>query len=87
MPDQPTPSVGRVVHYVPTSAERDQIKAGGGNPLRPGEPVKADIVAVFGPSGVANLRLTVDGPPHCDLWVTSVYHGTGERTWSYPPRA
>lgn len=75
------PTLGRIVHYVPTAEERGQLNASGNN----SEVLPAIIVGVWTPETV-NLKVFTDGNGP-DIWATSVVYGEGERTWSWPPRA
>jgi hypothetical protein len=74
----PPPSVGRVVLYHPTEAEREG--RGGG------ETYPALVTRVWSPTCV-NLHVLADAGPA--FFVTSVEQARGrapQRAWSWPPR-
>lgn len=76
------PSIGRVVHVKYLDGTRFPNNAA---------VAKADVTAYFG-GDMINARVTVDGPPEKDMWVTSIYKdGTqpAQHTglvWFWPPR-
>ncbi len=73
------PTVGRIVHYHPTEAEKQQI--GGGN--TDADPLPAVIVRVWSDTCI-NLKVLTDGPN--DLWITSAMLDGGAHTWEWPVR-
>lgn len=80
-PVEPLPTVGRIVHYTPQADPRGERNKG--------QPYAAVITHVWGPE-VVNLHVFNDGS--FPLWdsdanrPTSVQRGTGQGTWSWPPR-
>jgi hypothetical protein len=90
-PAPQNPSIGRIVHYIPTEDERRDIAESDANAVQVGEPVCAIVVAVWPPSNVVNLRAIVDGAPEADFWVGTVMHESemvegAEGFWRWPPR-
>lgn len=73
------PTIGRVVNYHTTDAQRIRMKHN--NNCNVSELLPAIIVAVWGPY-IVNLKVLLDGEG--DLWATSVQEGTGEGQWEWP---
>ena len=88
------PSLGRIVHYRLSAgdvAEIDRMSpqrdADGRylrNPAREGDVYPAQVTAVFGTGGTANLVVQLDGP--AQHWATSRQPGDGDGQWFWPPR-
>jgi|GEM_PF-2591695 len=77
------PTIGRIVIYNTTEAERKILKNQGCNEQTQ---LPALIVSVWGdqPGSAVNLRVTVDGPNPSDFWKTSLSHGTANEAGVYP---
>jgi hypothetical protein len=74
------PTIGRIVIYKTTEADRKQFYDAHGN----GESVKelpAIIVNVWSDTCV-NLKVLGDAP--IDVWRTSMNQGDGEGNWNWP---
>lgn len=73
------PTIGRIVLYNTTEADREYFKDLHGNQA---EQLPAIIVAVWGDACV-NLKVLCDA--ECpDLWKTSAQLGTHEGSWEWP---
>lgn len=93
MPENPQPTVGRIVHYVLNEAEAELLRAAHEpaigrtlNTPRAGQPYPAMVTAVFGPATV-NLVVRLDGA--AEWWATSRLLADDEHTagrWHWPPR-
>ena len=74
------PTIGRIVHYNTTEADRKYFQVDRGNESKQ---LPAIVVAVWSDTTV---NLKVIGDARSDLWKTSVTLGTGEGTWEWPAR-
>lgn len=86
---QPTPSIGRIVHYRLQESELPVIRGYGGNPVNAGDVFPAIIVKVWGdkPESAVQLKVMLDGPR--DFWRTSAAcdpQGKANGAWFWPPR-
>ena len=92
-----TPTIGRIVHYVLSAQDAQQIeaarKASGtfGNHVQEGTLTTAVIVAVW-PGDLCNLKVLLDGPD--TFWALSRPRHSEEVKspcpafyWTFPPRA
>jgi len=77
---QPTPAIGRIVHY-----GRTGFVGHVGNRVEPGDTFPAVIVRVWDESTVTvNLQVLMDGAD--TLWATSRAEGVEAGTWAWPGR-
>lgn len=72
-----TPTVGRIINYVPTKKEKDKWKID--------DFIPAIIVKVWA-SDMVSLRLFPDAPPSPEEYITSVELSPlkAERSWHWP---
>lgn len=72
-----TPTIGRIVHYIPSEKEKKiMAKTGNKSDLLP-----AIITAVWSDDCV-NLKVICDGTQN--MWITSAQKGTDENNWHWP---
>lgn len=76
------PTIGRIVVYNTTEAERNALRLLGCNAS---DELPAVIVAVWGdtPQSAINVKVMVDGN-HPDLWKTSIALGSPDADGKYP---
>lgn len=72
------PTIGRIVTYNTSAADREVMKQKLQNVQ---EKLPAVIVSVHG-SEMVNLKVIMDGPG--ELWKTSVPPGESESCWQWP---
>lgn len=83
------PTVGRIIHYVVTEADRahvDALRAEGIvhlNPLSTQQHLPAIVIVPWSEETV-NAQVLLDGATV--LWKTSIKHGTVPGTWHWPER-
>jgi hypothetical protein len=78
------PTIGRIVIYKLTDADKAKLKElGRHNPNNGAEEAPAMVVRVWSDICV-NLRVILDGDD--TLWVTSASLGDQPRQWQWPPR-
>lgn len=80
------PSIGRIVIYKTTEAQRNEFKYNltSGTYSNIQTELPAIIVAAWGPTTV-NLQVFVDGHIKT-MWVTSAIQGDTEGQWNWPKR-
>ncbi len=76
-------SIGRIVHYYPTTTEFD-LWTKDGNIVGKATILPAMVVAVDDEESKVNLRVFLDGG--ATPWVTSREQGQGAGKWDWPPR-
>jgi hypothetical protein len=90
---QPTPSIGRIVHYTLSQHDADEINRRrtdsfvlAGNQAQEGDIYPAMIVRLFGetPESAVNLQVFLDGTD--TFWATSRTLGEGPFHWAWPER-